>query len=132
FDTPGVGGREVEEVESDNGQIEQERTRTVGRIHGLEFRVIQIAHVPAGEFVGKPNNPIGPLRLRNSRHNDARELVWSTVLQVRVHGQDDGIVLTIRKLLQPGCVGATVILKGDGDTTAGRLPTRVWRGNKPV
>ena len=66
FDTPGVGGREVKEIESDNRQIEQERTRTVGRVDGFEFRVIQIAHVPGGEFVGKADDAICPLRLRNS------------------------------------------------------------------
>src|SRR5712691_12266838 len=92
LDTPGMARRQVEEIEAHNREIEQERARAVGCIHGLERRVIEITDVPGGEFVGKADDAICPLRLRNSGHNDAWELVLSTVLQVRVHWQDNGIV----------------------------------------
>ena len=75
FNTPGVGRREVEEIKSDDREIEQERTRAVGRVHDLELRVIEIADVAGGELVGKPDDPIGPVRLRNRRHDDPWELV---------------------------------------------------------
>jgi len=111
----------MEEIEPHDGEIEQKRTWAVGRVHDLEIRVIQIADVASGEFVGKPDDAIGPLRLRNRRHNDPWELVGGTVLQVRVHRQDDGIVLAVGKLLQPGGIGPTVVLKGNGNAAAGRL-----------
>src|SRR5262245_26491216 len=80
FDTPGVGGRELEEIEAHNGQIEQKGTRAFGCIHGLERRVIQIAYVPSREFVSKANDAICPLGLCNSGHNDTWELVRGAVL----------------------------------------------------
>ena len=132
FDPPGVGRREVEEIEPHDRQIEQERARAVSRVYDLELRVIQIADVPGGEFVGKPDDAVGALRLRNSGHNDPWELVGRTVLQIGVHRQDDGIILAVGKLLQPGGIGAAVVLKGDGNAAAGSLPARVWRGNEPV
>jgi hypothetical protein len=61
LDTPGVGRREMEEIKPYDGEIEQERARAVGRVHDLEIRVIQIADVPSGEFIGKPDNRIGSL-----------------------------------------------------------------------
>src|SRR5262245_61091630 len=115
WDTPGVGRREMEEIEPHDGEIEQERTRAVSRVHDLEIRVIQIANIPSGQFVGKPDDTIGALRLRNRRHNDPWELVGSTVLQVRVYRQDDGIVVAVGKILQPDGIGPTVVLKGDSD-----------------
>jgi hypothetical protein len=58
--------------------------------------------------------------------------VGGTVLQVRVHWQDDGIVLAVGELLQPGGIGPTVVLKCHSNAAAGRLPTRIWCGNEPV